>query len=121
VLKSVEISLAGFQRDLGVVSTEIETLQTRSTALNTRLENRKVVEALLGPAVEEISIAPAVVKSISDGQIDDNWLKALTELQKRIKIIEGKSNASESIKAVSDIKPLLEGLTTKVNFPPYSK
>lgn len=115
MLKSVEVSLAGFQKDLGIVSMEIETLQTKSAALNTRLENRKVVERLLGPAVEEISIAPAVVRCISEGQVDDNWLKALAELQKRLKVIEAKASSSENIKAVSDIKPLLESLTARVS------
>ncbi|KAI4148269.1 MAG: hypothetical protein LQ340_005154 [Diploschistes diacapsis] len=113
VLKSVEISLAGFQKDLGIVSMEIETLQTKSAALNARLENRKKVERLLGPAVEEVSIAPAVVQCISIGQMDDNWLKALAELQKRLKAIETKANGSENIKAMTDIRPLLEGLTSK--------
>ena len=111
----MEISLAGFQKDLGVVSTEIETLQTRSTALNTKLENRKVVEKLLGPAVEEVSISPAVVKTISEAPIDENWLKALAELQKKLKIIENKSSGVEKTKAAADIKPLLENLASKVS------
>jgi len=42
VLKTVESYLSSFQTDLGLVSAEIETLQTRSQALNRRLENRKV-------------------------------------------------------------------------------
>ncbi|CAF9912690.1 MAG: hypothetical protein GOMPHAMPRED_007733 [Gomphillus americanus] len=113
VLRSVEISLAGFQRDLGSVSTEIETLQTKSTILNTRLENRKVVEEILGPAVEEISIAPSIVKNIIDGQIDEAWLKSLAELQKRIKVNDSKNEGLEAVKAAADIKPLLDGLTTK--------
>lgn len=114
-MRSVEISLAGFQRDLGSVSTEIETLQTKSTILNTRLENRKVVEEILGPAVEEISIAPSIVKNIIDGQIDEAWLKSLAELQKRIKVNDSKNEGLEAVKAAADIKPLLDGLTTKVH------
>ena len=116
VLKSVEVSLAGFQKDLGIVSMEIETLQTKSAALNTRLENRKRVERILGPAVEEVSISPVVVQCVSNGQMDENWLKALAELQKRLKVIEGKAGGTESIKAASDIKPLLDSLTTKVRY-----
>ena len=93
---------------------EIETLQTKSAALNTRLENRKKVERLLGPAVEEISISPAVVQCVSSGPIDENWLKALAELQKRLKVIEAKASGSDTIKAALDIKPLLENLANKV-------
>ena len=114
----MEVSLTSFQKDLGLVSAEIETLQSRSSALNTRLENRKIVEKLLGPAVEEISISPAVIRTITEGPIDDNWLKTLTELEKRSKTIESKMKAPDIIKAVADIKPLLDNLTGKVLHAP---
>ncbi len=111
VLQSVEISLTNFQKDLGAVSAEIETLQSRSTALNTKLENRKTVEKLLGPAVEEISIAPAVVKRISEGPIDNTWVKALEDLEMRSRIIDHKIKGPDRILAASDLRPLLEDLT----------
>ncbi len=99
---------------MGVVSAEIETLQSRSTALNTRLENRRVVEKLLGPAVEEVSIAPATVRTISEGPIDQHWIEALEELEKRSKVVDEKMGGSVKILAVTDIKPLLFDLTNKV-------
>lgn len=114
VLKSVEISLTSFQKDLGHVSAEIETLQNRSATLNTRLENRKVVEKLLGPAVEEVSISPTIMKIISDGPIDENWSKALADLERRLKVVDSKLKGSDTIKAVTDVKPLLDNLTGKV-------
>ena len=115
VLKSVEASLTSFQKDLGAVSTEIETLQSRSTAMNTKLENRRVVEKLLGPAVEEICISPATVNQISEGPIDYAWVKALEELEKRSKAIESKSKGPDNVLAVSEVKPLLEELTNLVS------
>ena len=114
VLKSVETSLTSFQRDLGLVSAEIETLQSRSTAMNTRLDNRNVVEKLLGPAVEDISISPSIVKTISEGPINEDWVKALTELEKRAATIQGKLRAPNPPKAIQDIKPLMDNLTAKV-------
>lgn len=108
--------MTSFQRDLGAVSAEIESLQSRSSILNTKLENRKTVEKLLGPAVEEISISPAVVQKISDGEIDESWVKALDEVEKRSKIIDSKLKGLETTRAVTDIKPLLEDLTSKVQF-----
>lgn len=114
VLQSVEISLTNFQKDLGVVSAEIETLQSRSTALNTKLDNRKSVEKLLGPAVEEMSIAPTVVKKISEGPIDYTWVKALEDLEMRLKLIDNKIKGSDGILAASDLRPLLEDLTSLV-------
>ena len=115
VLSSVEISLTNFQNDLGTVSAEIETLQNRSTALNTKLENRKVIERLLGPAVEDISIAPAIVTEISEGAIDHEWVEALRILEKRSRAIESRLQGQDKILAVSDVKPLLDDLTHLVS------
>ena len=98
------------------MSSEIESLQNRSLALNNRLENRRQVEKLLGPAVEEISIPPNVVSTISEGPVDENFLKALAELQRKLTAMDKKSEASESIKAQADVKPLLESLRNKVTF-----
>ena len=96
------------------MSAEIETLQSRSSTLSTRLDNRKIVEKLLGPAVEEISISPAAVRTISNEPIDENWTKALAELEKRLKVVDSKYHGPDPIKAVTDIKPLLDDLTNKV-------
>ena len=113
-MKSVETSLTNFQNDLGTVSAEIETLQSRSTELNTRLENRKVVEKLLGPALEEVSISPAVVRTISEGPIDCAWIKALDDLERRSNTIDEKLKGPETIQAISDVKPLLDDLANLV-------
>ena len=117
VLKSVEISLTNFQKDLGAVSAEIETLQSRSTALNTKLENRRVVEKLLGPAVEEISISPAVITKLCESPIDHAWAKALEEVEKRSKTIDNKLRGPDDILAAADLKPILEDLTNLVLDP----
>ena len=106
------------------MSAEIETLQARSTAINTRLENRKVVEKLLGPAVEGASISPTVVETICEGPIDNAWIKALEDLEKRSKIINNKINGPDKILAVSDLKPILDDLISLVldlYFPPYAQ
>ncbi|KAL9036579.1 MAG: hypothetical protein Q9214_006070, partial [Letrouitia sp. 1 TL-2023] len=113
VLESVQTSLTNFQRDLGTVSAEIETLQIRSTAINNRLENRKLVESLLGPAVEEVSIAPAVIKVVSEGPIDPNWIHALEMLDKRSKAVETKMKGPQMVSSISDLKPLLDDLRNK--------
>ncbi len=110
----MEVSLTSFQTDLGAVSAEIETLQSRSSALSIKLENRKAVEKFLGPAIEDITIAPSVIKVISDGPIDFSWIKALDELEKRSKAINIKINGSETVLALSDVKPLLDDVTSKV-------
>ncbi|KAL1305366.1 hypothetical protein AAFC00_002260 [Neodothiora populina] len=113
VLKSVETYLHSFQADLAAVSAEIETLQQRSASLNTRLESRKDVEKLLGPEVDSLSIAPATVRKITDGPIDDAWIKALAELEKRAKIIDLKTKSGADSKGVSDLRPLIGNLKDK--------
>ena len=89
--------------------------------MNTKLENRKVVEKRLGPAVEEICVSPAIVKQISEGPIDHSWIKALEELEKRFKTIESKMKVPDKIQAVSEVKPLLEDLTNLVRVATFRK
>lgn len=113
----MEASLINFQTDLAVVSAEIETLQSRSKVLKTMLENRKLVEQLLGPAVEEISISPAVVRKISEDAVDEDWVRALVHLDRRSEIIQRQMKSQVAIKAVEDAKPLLSNLTNKVSRP----
>lgn len=84
--------------------------------MESRLENRKVVERLLGPAIEEVSIPPAVVTVISEGPIDSSWITALEELERWSKIIDGNAKKSEKVIATSDVKPLLDDLNNKVLF-----
>lgn len=111
----MESYLTGFQTDLGAVSAEIETLQSRSTALNTKLENRRVVEKLLGPSVEDLSLSPVVVRTISEGPMDESWVKALSDLEKRTKLIESRQQDQQKLKALDDLKPILENLNNRVS------
>ena len=112
-MQSVETYLSNFQAELGAVSAEIENLQSRSIQLNARLENRRNVEKLLGPAVEDISISPATVRAIAEGPVDDNWVKALRELEARSGLIERKTTQNQKLKALEDLKPLLDDLKAK--------
>lgn len=82
--------------------------------MNSHLDNRRVVEKLLGPAVEELSLSPEIVKRIVDGPIDEAWIKALAELEKRSKSVQGKAKEQKKTKALEDLLPILENLTNKV-------
>ena len=113
VLKSVETYLTSFQADLASVSSEIETLQNRSTALNNKLQNRKEVEKVLGPEVEDLAVSPAVVRKITTGAVDDAWIRALDELEKRSKSIDAKLNEGRDIKAALDARPFIDEVSTK--------
>ena len=74
-----------------------------------------MVEKLLGPAVEEICVSPAIVKQISEGPIDHAWIRALEELDKRSKTMESKIKGPDKVLAISEVKPLLEDLTNLVS------
>lgn len=113
VLKSVETYLTSFRADLAAVSNEIETLQNRSTTLHNRLENRKAVEKVLGPELEAFSIPPSVVRKITEGAVDEQWLKALQELEKRSKLIEARIKDGKDVKAVQDIQPFINDVSTR--------
>ncbi|KAK0643486.1 Sac2 family-domain-containing protein [Cercophora newfieldiana] len=112
ILSSVETNLTSFRNDLAAVSADIESLQARSSALNTRLENRKAVEKGLGPIVEELSVSPMVVSRIADGHIDEAWIKVLADLDKRATAHKSSQQHTQS-KAVEDIGPLLDKLILK--------
>jgi hypothetical protein len=113
VLKSVEAYLGSFQTELGQVSAEIESLQSRSAQLNAKLENRRKVEKLLGPAVEEISISPLTVRTVAEGTVDENFVRALNEIEARSAALEAKSSGAEPSKALQDVKPLLDDLKAR--------
>ncbi|KAK3318350.1 Sac2 family-domain-containing protein [Apodospora peruviana] len=112
ILSSVESNLTSFRNDLAAVSADIESLQARSTAMNVRLENRKAVERGLGPVVEELSVSPLVVSKISEGHIDEGWVKVLAEVDRRAMAHKKTSNHVQC-KALADVGPLLEKLTLK--------
>lgn len=99
---------------MAAVSADIETLQNRSTLLNSRLENRKTVGKALGPVIEDLSVSPETVSRVVEGPIDEPWLKALGEVDKRATAYRKTSAGSKKSKAWSDLGPLLENLTLKV-------
>lgn len=116
VLNSVETNLASFRNDLAAVSTDIESLQSRSTALNRRLDNRKAVERALGPLVEELSLSPEIISKISSGPIDEAWIKTLSEVDRRARAHRKEASSNSlHIKASEELGPLLEKLTLKVS------
>ena len=110
----MELYLSSFQADLGAVSAEIECLQNRSVRINTRLENRVSVESLLGPTVEEVSLSPEIVRRISEGPVDDQWVLALAEVEKRFRVMETTSREANRVKALADLRPLFTNLINKV-------
>nr|OQO28076.1 hypothetical protein B0A51_06626 [Rachicladosporium sp. CCFEE 5018] len=114
LLLSVETYLTSFKADLAAVAQEIETLQNWSANLNTKLDNRKVVEKVLGPEVEALIIPPAVIKKLVEGNVDDVWVKALAEFERRTKLIDKKLSQPDSSSAAAEsLRPLIENVSDK--------
>jgi vacuolar protein sorting-associated protein 52 len=113
VLENVEGYLSNFKLELGQVSAEIESLQDRSTQLNARLESRRKVEKLLGPAVEDVSVSPATVRAISEGPVDEAFSRALLEVETRSTALDRRKGESEGVKALEDVLPLLNDLKSR--------
>ena len=53
--------LNGFQTDLSSISSEIQTLQQQSVAMNQRLKNRQAVRGELSQFVDEMVIPDAMI------------------------------------------------------------
>ncbi|QIX00880.1 hypothetical protein AMS68_006397 [Peltaster fructicola] len=113
ILAEVEKYLASFRADLAAVSTEIETLQHRSTTLNSKLQNRKVLEKTLGPEIGVFTISPAVVRKIVSGPFDESWVRALDEYDRRAKSIDAKLKEDNVPRAAQDIRPILDDISNK--------
>lgn len=109
LLSTVEANLASFQADLAAVSSEIESLQARSTTLSTKLQHRKEVEQVLGPKLETLSVAPSTIRRIVQGPIDGSWTSALAEVEKVTATIKGDvSDDAKSDATLQDLRSLLE-------------
>jgi len=53
--------LNGFQTDLSSISSEIQTLQQQSVAMNQRLKNRQAVRGELSQFVDEMVVPDAMI------------------------------------------------------------
>jgi vacuolar protein sorting-associated protein 52 len=74
------------------------------------------VETHLGPVVDDIVISPAIIHRISEGEINDAWVKALVEFDSKFAPL--RELEKRGIKAVDDVKSLFELLKTRVLAPP---
>ena len=93
---------------------EIEKLQTRSTTLNMRLNNRQAVEVLLGPAVERFGISPGTIRKVAEGTMDEEWIVAMVDVQNRVEFVETAVTGEGHVRALDDLKPLYTDVINKV-------
>ncbi|KAM0838449.1 hypothetical protein ACQ4PT_060954 [Festuca glaucescens] len=112
ILSQMETVLTGFQTEIGSISSEIKVLQEKSMDMGLKLKNRKAAECKLSKFVEDIIVPPRMIDIIVDGEVNDEYLKTVEILSKKIKFIEADSMVKSS-KALKDVQPEVERLRQK--------
>ncbi|KAF2861600.1 Vps52-domain-containing protein [Piedraia hortae CBS 480.64] len=112
-LKAVETYLTRFRTDLAAVSSEIEHLQDRSIALDQKLDNLRAVDKALGPEIECLHTPPHIIRKLTEDNVDDSWVRALDELDRRSRTIESRLKERKNIKAAEDVQPLIDKISAR--------
>ncbi|KDP43341.1 hypothetical protein JCGZ_25446 [Jatropha curcas] len=112
ILSQMETLLSGFQAEIGSISSDIKILQEKSMDMGLKLKNRKVAESKLAKFVEDIIVPPRMVDIIVDGEVNDEYMRTLEILSKKLKFIEVDPLVKGS-KALKDVQPELEKLRQK--------
>ncbi|CAG8500174.1 4506_t:CDS:10, partial [Ambispora leptoticha] len=111
ILEKMENMLSVFQKDLGNISSEIQSLQEKSLTMSIKLKNRTAVEEQLSAVLDGIVIPPPMIKKITEGEVDETWLAYLNELNR--KMIYVTKNQDKEFVAFKDVGPELEKLRLK--------
>ena len=85
----MESMLDTFQRDLGNISTEIQSLQSESIAMNLKLKNRQSVRSELSQFVDEMAVPEQLIQHIMDTPVSERkFLEQLHELSVKINFVK---------------------------------
>ncbi|KAL5843153.1 hypothetical protein ACOSQ4_009111 [Xanthoceras sorbifolium] len=112
ILSQMETLLSGFQDEIGSISSDIKILQEKSMDMGLKLKNRKVAESKLAKFVEDIIVPPRMVDIVVDGEVNDEYMRTLEMLSKKLKFVEADPMVKTS-KALKDVQPELEKLRQK--------
>lgn len=112
ILTQMETLLSGFQTEIGSISSDIKILQEKSMDMGLKLKNRKVAESKLAKFVEDIIVPPRMIHIIVDGEVNDEYMRTLEILSKKLKFVEVDSMVKTS-NALKDVQPELERLRQK--------
>ncbi|KAG6521885.1 hypothetical protein ZIOFF_019018 [Zingiber officinale] len=100
------------EAEIGSISSEIKSLQEKSMDMGLKLKNRKGAESKLSKFVEDIIVPPRMIDTLIDGEVNEEYLRTLELLSKKLKFLEVDSMVKGS-KALKDIQPELERLRQK--------
>ncbi|KAG1704106.1 hypothetical protein DVH05_006118 [Phytophthora capsici] len=85
LLAKMQEMLLGFQADLGGISDEIRHLQDESIGMNVKLKNRRETEEKLQSYLDQVAVAPSLVKTIDEGEVNEVYLHALVTLNGKLR------------------------------------
>ncbi|KAF7149641.1 hypothetical protein RHSIM_Rhsim02G0174700 [Rhododendron simsii] len=105
-------SLSDQQAEIGSISSDIKVLQEKSMDMGLKLKNRKVAESQLAKFVEDIIVPPRMIDIIVDGEVNDEFMRTLEILSKKLKFVEVDPMVKTSV-ALKDVLPELERLRQK--------
>ncbi|XP_010679346.2 vacuolar protein sorting-associated protein 52 A [Beta vulgaris subsp. vulgaris] len=112
ILSQMESLLSGFQAEIGSISSDIKVLQEKSMDMGLKLKNRKVAESKLAKFVEDIIVPPRMVDIIVDGEVNEDYMRTLEILSKKLKFVTADPTVKTST-ALKDVQPELERLRQK--------
>ncbi|KAI8568668.1 hypothetical protein RHMOL_Rhmol02G0218300 [Rhododendron molle] len=98
--------------EIGSISSDIKVLQEKSMDMGLKLKNRKVAESRLAKFVEDIIVPPRMIDIIVDGEVNDEFMRTLEIMSKKLKFVEVDSMVKTSV-ALKDVLPELERLRQK--------
>ncbi|KAL7202658.1 hypothetical protein ACSBR1_034181 [Camellia fascicularis] len=101
-----------WKAEIGSISSDIKVLQEKSMDMGLKLKNRKVAESKLAKFVEDIIVPPRMIDIIVDGEVNDEYMRTLENLSKKLKFVEADLMVKTS-KALRDVQPELERLRQK--------
>lgn len=85
LLAKMQEMLLGFQADLGSISDEIRHLQDESIGMNVKLKNRRETEEKLQMYLDQMAVAPSLVKIIDEEEVNEVFLHALVMLNGKLR------------------------------------
>ncbi|XP_041069183.1 vacuolar protein sorting-associated protein 52 homolog isoform X1 [Carcharodon carcharias] len=112
ILERMEQMLSTFQCDLSSISSEIQTLQEQSIAMNIKLKNRQSVRSELSQLVDELVVPNAMITIVLDTPVtEQQFLEQLHELNNKINYV--KEQSFKETLACSDVQDTLDRLKVK--------
>lgn len=110
-LKNMENLLEEFKNSLGQVSQDINMLQSQSSDITIKLNNRKKIEEYLSEFTSQINITKDFKEKVENGPVDPSYVKLLKELSEKLQFIHKKE--VRSYRAVKEASIPLDELRVK--------